>query len=229
MAFANSSLRLTQTVPSSVYAFIRGEILQGQHPPGSPLKQDELAARLGVSKIPLREAFSRLESEGLVVLKPRRGYFVATLDISEIAELFELRASIEALAGRLAAIEHTPEIATKVVALADQMAALDPASDFYHQEWCNLNREFHETIITSSHKHHVIRIAMQLRNLVEPYIRLDNSMSMDDTDSDFEHRDIASAFMARNGDRVAALSAAHCRHTCERLLASLQARSGANP
>lgn len=220
-------LTLSQTVPDSVYAFIRREILLGLHAPGAALKQDDIAQRLGVSKIPLREALSRLESEGMVVLKPRRGYFVAAFDVAEIDEIFELRATLEELAGRLAAKNHSPGAAVQVQKLADEMAALDPKSATYHHEWCNLNREFHEAIIAASGKKHVIRIAMQLRHVIEPYIRLDTSMSVNDPAADDEHRGIAAALAARDADLVGALCGAHCFHTRDRLISSIQGKLGA--
>lgn len=229
MNFPSSALKaaIAKTVPDSVYSVLHKEILEGLHPPGAPLKQDEIAARLGVSKIPLREALSRLESEGVVVLKPRRGFFVASFDVAEIEEIFELRASLEELAGRLAAQEHTPEEAGKVATLAGQMAALDAQAPSYHDDWCRLNREFHETIISASHKKHVIRIALQLRHVIEPYIRLDTSMSENDQQADDEHRAIAAAFSARDAELVGTLSAAHCRHTRDRLVRSIRnTRSG---
>src|ERR1700737_928702 len=70
-------------------------ILSGAFPPGLVLRQEELSRRFGASRVPLREAMPRLEVEGLVVLRPRRGYAVRSLERSEIREIFELRAVVE--------------------------------------------------------------------------------------------------------------------------------------
>ena len=61
------------SLPDSIRRSLRHEILAGELAPGQALRQDELARRFGVSRVPLREAMSRLEAEGLVVLRPRRG------------------------------------------------------------------------------------------------------------------------------------------------------------
>src|SRR5580692_8644899 len=85
----------TPSLPEIVYRSVRDAILNGVFTPGQMLRQDEMATRLGVSRSPLREALPRLEAEGIVVLHPRRGYAVASLDLHEIAEAFDLRALLE--------------------------------------------------------------------------------------------------------------------------------------
>ncbi|MFE7628412.1 GntR family transcriptional regulator [Streptomyces sp. NPDC057509] len=82
---------------------IRAGILSGAHPPGSRLRERELSERLGFSRIPVREALTRLTGEGLVVLSPRRGASVRDLSLRDIAELFDLRLSLEVFAARRAA------------------------------------------------------------------------------------------------------------------------------
>lgn len=219
---SESEIAMPVSVVDSIYAVVRKEILAGKHIPGTALRQDDIAAKLGVSKIPLREAFSRLESEGLLVLRPRRGYSVASFDPEEIDELFQLRAVIEEHAGSIAAGRHTDAQADVVDDLATQMMRLDRSQPGYHERWCMLNRDFHGAIIEASHKRLVIKIAMQLRDLIEPYIRLDTTMSPYDPAADQEHRQIAEAFRARDGRTVGALCAAHCYHTRDRLLQSIR-------
>ena len=71
---------------------LREEIQLGALVPGEPIRQEEVAARFGVSRIPVREAFGRLEAEGLVVVRPDRGAFVAVLTAEVLREAYELRA-----------------------------------------------------------------------------------------------------------------------------------------
>ena len=82
---------------------VRTAILDGRFQPGERLVEDRLAAAYGVSRNPVREALRALEGEGLVVVKPRRGAFVATLSGDEAHEIIELRAALEGLSARLAA------------------------------------------------------------------------------------------------------------------------------
>ncbi len=83
------------TVVDGTTEQLRRAIIAGELADGTPLRQDALAAELGVSRIPVREALARLEAEGLVASSPHKGYVVTALSREEILELFELRALLE--------------------------------------------------------------------------------------------------------------------------------------
>src|SRR5204863_3505283 len=72
------------SLPELAYEHLRDSILDGTLEAGAPLRQEEIAARLGFSRLPIREALRRLDSEGLALLRPRRGYVVASLNRDEI-------------------------------------------------------------------------------------------------------------------------------------------------
>src|SRR5213593_1889259 len=74
---------------------VRQMIEKGVYGPGSPLRQEEIAGRLGVSRIPVREAFRLLEADGVVSVLPNRGAFVARPGEEEVAELFDVRLMLE--------------------------------------------------------------------------------------------------------------------------------------
>ena len=80
-----------RTVAERVTDALRTRILAGQYEPGAPLRQDAVAADLGVSRIPLREALNHLEGEGLVASMAHRGFIVRPMSRNEVAELFALR------------------------------------------------------------------------------------------------------------------------------------------
>ena len=82
---------------------LRERILSGDAAPERPLRQDAIAAELGVSKIPLREAMARLEREGLVRAEPNRGWFVRPLSAAEASEVYALRLKLEPELAALAA------------------------------------------------------------------------------------------------------------------------------
>src|ERR1700754_421022 len=88
-------------LPDQLYDKVRARIVSGDLRPNAPLRQDTLAAEFEVSKIPLREALSRLEHDGLVTLNPRRGYEVAPLDPKAVDDIFGLRLRIEPAAAAL--------------------------------------------------------------------------------------------------------------------------------
>ncbi len=93
---AASPLRIERkTVAMLALERLRERILHGDYPEGAPLRQDALAAELGVSRIPVREALRQLEAEGLVTFSPHVGAVVSSLSLAEIKELFDLRALLE--------------------------------------------------------------------------------------------------------------------------------------
>lgn len=215
-------MALPVSVVDSLCVEIRKSILTGKYPPGTVLRQEELAQQYSVSRVPLREAFSRLEAEGYLLLRPRRGYSVASLNQDEIAEIFDLRMVIESHAAQIATLNRTPEDIRAVEEIVGKMEALDPALPDYHGQWCDLNREFHERLIRPCARPRLLKIALQLRDNVEPYIRLESSMTGSSSEPDRDHREMLQAFTEGNGDLMGALSAAHCGRTANRLLRSLR-------
>src|SRR5690606_40070113 len=81
-----------------VFEAIREAIINGTHKPGERLMEIQLAEELGVSRTPVREAIRKLELEGFVVMVPRQGAYVADITLKDVADVFEIRAALEALA-----------------------------------------------------------------------------------------------------------------------------------
>jgi DNA-binding GntR family transcriptional regulator len=109
------------TAEEATVATLRRAILQGVLSPGERLRQETLAAELGVSRIPLRDAFRRLEAEGLIRIDGRRGASVASLTIEDVAELYEMRRLLEVHCIRLAIRNLTDERAAALLAAASEM------------------------------------------------------------------------------------------------------------
>lgn len=91
------------TTPDGVYRVLRAAILDGSVPPGGQLREAHIAADLGISRSPLREALTKLEEEGLIVKIPFRGAFVAEVSAQDIAEIASIRLLVEPYAGELSA------------------------------------------------------------------------------------------------------------------------------
>ena len=113
------------------YRTLLDEIQSGALPPGAVLGEVEQAARLGVSRTPLREAIGRLAAAGLVVQQSPRVTVVADLDVDDIRELFTLRRALEETAARLAAdrARADPRIAESFATLAAEIADAQPSED----------------------------------------------------------------------------------------------------
>jgi DNA-binding GntR family transcriptional regulator len=91
------------TTPAGVYRVLRTAILEGAVPPGGQLNESQIAADLGISRSPLREALTRLEEEGLLVKIPFRGAFVVEVSAEDIAEIASIRLLVEPYAAELSA------------------------------------------------------------------------------------------------------------------------------
>ena len=86
---------VVKTLSEQAYEIIRERILSNDMQPDKPIRQDALSQTLGVSKIPLREALTRLEHDGLLISHPNRGFLVRPLTVNEAEDVFDLRLSLE--------------------------------------------------------------------------------------------------------------------------------------
>src|SRR6185295_14203352 len=141
------TIALLQT--SSLTSVVQGElermILSGELAPGAKLTEMALAARLGVSRGPLREAFRMLEEAGLVRTEKNRGVFVRDIPIDEAVEIFDLRAAMDELVGRQLARNITPAQLKEIKGLVDLMEKAVKAEDAYNYHLLNL--KFHDRLV----------------------------------------------------------------------------------
>lgn len=131
------------------YQSIRLQILSGERPGGEWLREDELAASIGVSRTPVREALRKLAAEGLVTHEPNRGVQVHSWTTEDLKEVFGLRSLLEPWGCALAAVRGEADLAL-LQELADKMdaAAEGPTPDF--EALTDLNNRFHGTILAAS-------------------------------------------------------------------------------
>ena len=123
-----TAITAVRTVQEQVVDNLRRLILEGDFAPGDKLQQEELAALLGVSAMPVREGLRRLQAEGLVEFIPRRGAFVATLSADEFDELYHIREELEALGFRWAMERIGPEEVERLAVAAAQSHRLHCAA-----------------------------------------------------------------------------------------------------
>lgn len=122
--------QFSRTVSEQVHGFIQQALFAGQLSPGDRLAEGELAAALGVSRTPIREALRQLDSDGLVVVVPHRGAFVRTLDPRRGRQLYEARLLMEPQAARIAAAQITDEQLALLRPLVDAALHDAEAGDF---------------------------------------------------------------------------------------------------
>jgi DNA-binding GntR family transcriptional regulator len=146
---------------------LRRAIVAGELRPGARIGQDESAQQLGVSIAPVREALRILEQEGQVTYLPRRGYFVTALEISDLEEIYGLRAVLEGRAARRALTSlDDAELERIALAARDFVDAVD-AGDVAAQ--LEANRRFHLAILDSPDHPHTMRVIRQLWDSTEAY------------------------------------------------------------
>lgn len=211
-------------LPQMVYAELRAAILNGLFRPGEMLRQEDIASRLGVSRGPLREVLPKLEADGLVRLYPRRGYAVTLLDPEDIVELFELRALLEK---SLVALAVRNSSDADIESIRELNHHAKPLAAAEHSDrrvaWSDLNVEFHRRLLAPSGKRYHLQMHQSLCLKLEPYIRVEITLTGDLDNAQFEHDALLEAYAARDVDKAVELTEQHIRHTEQRLLEQLRA------
>lgn len=134
------------TLRKHLLRILRGQILDGRYRPGDRLNESQIAREFNISRIPVREALSQLQEQGLLMNHERRGMFVMQLSDTEVQQINSLRIILETEAIRLARARMTPEILEELNELIEQMEAWDgPLMDA-----AALDRQFHAVIWRAS-------------------------------------------------------------------------------
>lgn len=212
------------SISQVIYQKLHDKILSGSLAPGTLLRQEELAAGFSSSRVPLREALSRLEAEGLVKLRPRRGYIVSSLDPQEIIELLQLRIVVEEHAGYVATLSRSQK---DVVALSESLKRLellptDRLDEEAIKAWVRENRVFHDLLAKASGRTHLRQVIANLHAKIGRYIEIELAIGPELAASQADHRAIVHAFVAGDARAVAELCRRHCETTAERFARALQ-------
>ena len=208
---------------TTVAARLRTLIVEGRLAPGEKLTERELAARLKVSRTPLREALKLLTAEGLVEHLPNRGAVVAQLDADAVAAAFEVMAALEGLSGELACARITESEVDEIRALQYEMLAHHARKDL--SAYYRVNAQIHRAINRAA------------RNpvLTETYDRINARIQAFRFRSNFdadkwavavrEHEAMVVALAARDGAELRAILIAHLNHKRDVVLAQLHSRA----
>ncbi len=128
-----------------VYAIIRSSIVSGEREPGDRLVESEIARRLGISQAPVREAVKRLAHEGLITNEPRRGSYVTAISPEEFEIARQLRAVLEQIGGKTAAVEASPADLAHLRSIVENMHHAVATAD--SGEFRSLDMDFHAYVI----------------------------------------------------------------------------------
>ncbi len=135
------------SVTSQVYDWLRARVLRGDLVPGARLSETEIAAEIGVSRQPVREAFIRLAGEGLAEVRPQRGTYIGKISVASVLSARLIREAVESDLARMAAADP-PDVV--LAAMADEIAAQRRADEAGAVE---------DFIASDDHFHHLLAVA----------------------------------------------------------------------
>ncbi|THV41642.1 GntR family transcriptional regulator [Glycomyces buryatensis] len=200
------------------YRTMREAVITGAWPPGHRLIERDLAAELDVSRIPLREAMRQLAGEGLVTAVAGQGTIVSALTETDVADLFDLRESLEPLAARLAAERRDPAGLARLRSTLEQAAAL---SEEERADLLDANAAFHTELVAASGNALLAQVMDPLEARVR---RLFHYTERNPARQCHEHTTQYEAIASGDGDLAASLALEHAREGREPALETVRQR-----
>jgi DNA-binding GntR family transcriptional regulator len=205
------------TIRDATRDALRDLIISGVVEVDTPLRQDELAARLGISRTPLREALHALASEGLVTIDAHRGAVVTRPSVQQLLDLYEIREQLEVLAGRKV-VDGTSDAHIKTVAeLHESMNGVsDPVA------WAQLNQQFHATLYAPCENRELISLINTMAARAKFYVRILVSTGRSAEIAHDKHAEMVAALTRRDADAMEAAIREHLHSTAASVAPTLQ-------
>ncbi|MBS1879548.1 MAG: GntR family transcriptional regulator [Actinobacteria bacterium] len=196
---------------------LREAIQSGSLPDGAVLKQAAIAERLGVSRVPVREAMRHLMAEGLIQSRAHHVAVVRSLSLSRIAEVYDYRALVEGHMTERAVPKLTEADLGRLRAKNEEMKSASS-----HTTWLRLNNEFHAVILKASGDETGLELVEQLRLRSERYVRMWSGGKgvQNREDVNAEHAEVIELIAAGKAKKARQAIERHIRHTGERVVAS---------
>jgi DNA-binding GntR family transcriptional regulator len=205
--------------PEVVFNALRTMILEGELPGGKPLRQDDLAAKFGTSRIPVREALRQLEAEGLITYHPRRGAVVSTISMAEALEMFDIRIGLECRALRLAIPAMTEQDFALLESICVEYEKCQPTDA---AEWGRLNRLFHTAMYAPCDRPRLLAMITDNIDNATRFIRVQTSIAYGLERAQREHRAMLSACRAGDVKLAVRLLEEHIAHAQKALNGSVR-------
>jgi DNA-binding GntR family transcriptional regulator len=196
--------------------------------PGSRLTETDLAARLRVSRTPLREALNRLERDGLVTNKPRHGYFVTVFDLKALEDAFDIREILDGYAAQRAADRIGPEDRMRlrtIVRRCEAMAAAKNRQMTDLVEEMNLGFEIHRIIARVSGNEFLADLLSKIFDKFQHFVWIELLWLDEWRVARDEHAAIVEAICSGDGVKAAELARRHVHVSRTNILRFLQART----
>ncbi|PKM81444.1 MAG: GntR family transcriptional regulator [Firmicutes bacterium HGW-Firmicutes-14] len=203
-----------------VFETLREAIISATLRPGERLMEIQLAEEMGVSRTPVREAIRKLELEGFVVMIPRKGAYVAGISMKDIADVFEIRAALEALAAGLAAERITEEELEQLERILVKIGECVKDNDL--EKLVEVDTEFHEALFKASRNERLAQIVSNLREQIQRFRQASLSTPGRMKFAFEEHKKIVEAVSERNVERAQALAIEHIENAENSMLDMLK-------
>ncbi|MGM9526164.1 MAG: GntR family transcriptional regulator [Peptococcaceae bacterium] len=206
-----------------VFETLRDAIITQVLKPGERLMEIQLADEMGVSRTPVREAIRKLELEGLVVMVPRKGAYVAGVSMKDIHEVYEVRSALEMLAVTLAAERITEE---ELDALERQVLRESEEED--RQDGSDLDNiiyidsSFHDIIYQAAHNQRLVQFVNILQEQLQRFRAASLARPGRSKTALEEHKQIVEALSDRNGELAARLAREHIENAENAMIASME-------
>jgi DNA-binding GntR family transcriptional regulator len=212
----------SSTQASTVYDRLRNDLLSGKLEPGRKLQMRFLTELYQTGQTPLREALNRLTADGLVESRDQRGFYVADISRSELAELTKTRCWVESLALRESMAASTPQWEEQLLLAQHRLARTPRSLNAEHfednPEWERLHRVYHRTLIGNCASQSLIAFCGQLADQLYRYRRLSIRKAFPSRHVADEHQAIMTAVLSGDTEVAVALLAAHYNQTAEVIL-----------
>jgi DNA-binding GntR family transcriptional regulator len=221
MTARSRQLRRPKSLTEQAADEIRQRIVLGEIALGASLSENTLAAELGVSKTPVREALLQLKNEGLVSIQPQRGSFVFDMSASEIVQLGELRETLELAALRLAAKYDQRGLASDLAAILEKMTRALDRNDV--ATYRRLDADFHHAMFERSANKYLLAAYLGIAFRIQALRTRLSANPVLNRSSFKDHERLRRFVETGRLDEAAALLSAHVRGTTENYAASIDA------
>ncbi|MGE5623469.1 MAG: GntR family transcriptional regulator [Methanocella sp.] len=215
-------LETYRTLQALVYQTLREAILEGRLAPGRKLVAEALAKELGVSRMPVREALSRLAQDGFVKAIPHKEVVVAGFSEQDVREIYDIRSVLEAYAARLCAREAKPEQLARLSELQAQMEAA--LAEQNPEALRQADNEFHHVLFTTCGSRKLGQLLTELWDQCLYYRALSAALNNNPARSLEHHRGILAALARKDPDAAEKWVHTHTQAARERIVAHLCAQ-----
>ncbi len=218
----------TKSLATQAFERLRTDILGGQLRPEMRLRIQALSARYGIGATAIREALSRLVTDGFVELEDQRGFCVASVSRGELMDLTRTRIEVESLALRSAIADGDLEWESGILSAFHRLSKTPvPATPELHVPWAAAHQQFHEALLAGCSSPWTLRLCRLLYDQSERYRNLaERYTSRQKRDPVAEHREMMEAAMSRQAEKAVQLMHAHFWETTEIILQAVFGEGG---